>query len=1666
MPLLLFLLHRLILVQWLCAGVSLLTSAGAWAQDWPYPPGEPDSFKKVWMQSLAASRLRGTTILINQFSRAWDLPEIELSEKKALIRRLQWLHRRKLSISDASELVVTFLLQQDSDSYIRLDTDAFLNVVDTIFAQDRIDKGRNFLKYLQFLLPKGIIYENQFQRWQVSEEQYPKITFRRQFDSLGQVVKSYPALVFNQVTLTFTAGKDSSKIQASLTNVKGHLNLYDEIFVLDSGRYSWERLGENYKQIYCDLGKTEIELQRRAFKTKHAVLHYPELIKESAVPGKFEELFGFKEKPEMEAYPHFESYQGDIPVESFVEAAQYLGGVRMRGIHAFSIRIGEVPAKMWLFRPAAGSSSGDSSTKSTNTNQPVFRFEAEEIPIDKHRVDANKTAVTLWLPSGDSITHGGMNLIYDVKKRQIRLLENAKDRISWQAMRSSFHKMYLGFEALVWPMDGEVINLTSIVDAPDKDPYIQSFDYFRREVYDRKALLTEFNPLGALYEIYLGKEPKTGTGADSVFTLDEVLFYLDTLQKGRWKYQKDKLTHMLAQMEAVGYVSINRFRETVSLTPHGWQQVRAAYRKQDYDHVIFALTEPPNNEATLDYATGELTAAGIARIPLSDSQSVSITPMGTVRLGANRRMRFAGVVNSGRASLFHSSDSGFVFDYEDFKIDFINIDSLRFYPGRNMNYTLNERNAYLFSALERLKVEKVSGTLYIDNPNRKSGFYRKKEKKDSQYAKIVCNGNSFKYWRDSSAQRYEIIDSVWRKYVYDTSQVRFRLDPFEMDSLESFALSDIQFTGTFESGIFPAFADTLKPVDDRTFGVTELTPEEGFPAYDSIARFKNLIVMDEMGLHGNGELSWGAIAAAGDTFLFTPDSVMARTRKFSVMRGELLFPRQKKAGRFPAITADTVSYKWFTKKDTLIVRSLRKPIHIYDDETEFRGVLTFTPQGVSGRGTVKVGGVTISTSDTDQIIFDTDGMRFDGADFLANDAKGKTHFIAKRVRGDFAFGSQKGRCYFESKNPDTSNFWFPNHFFRSYTLNVGRFDRNSGDLELVYSDSIRTGTDSARYGPYVFLDRAGQPDLWIPAKSVYYNLNERIMKLSGADSVAIADALIFPEAGKLQIREGGLLDSLSNAQIKITNDGRVHHMTEASVKIFSGLNYTASANYQYKIPGKDGNPQVIRFSKIYVSPENITSFAETVLGAERDFYISPRMKYQGKVSLDGRQEFLNFNGKIKLEAKTPAVARLPMIEFNEKNVNPDTVVVPLDRSAVYGKVLGLQFQLRKGRVNSFYQGFLEKRPNFGSLVGYSMLLPEGIDEGLGLTFEAKTGEFKVGYKGKLLNKQHRGQVVAIQDDSARYTTQGMLNLRSFFQGVGKENKPLHIQMDVAGTFTGFNDAGGSKHAGADLLIGLSFPGMDEKWFDLIGKDFKSGAISEVYCPSVNLDDSTADGQRRIELLSELLDKENNYLDVYAVAKNPQDKAELENLRKQAEPVTSVLLAALQDKKSKSKEVNIYNFFPKNKKPQLLLRVPVKYYQNGRKMALVCNAFDNPEIELLLMGKQPIGRRIRGFFDLRVGEAFGGDGSDRKETEMRLILDVDTAAGYWMSFEFTDPNQLAINYSTMTSIALVELNKFLRKTTSKKKNKDANNIKKLYLVPPDPDARLRMHEEIQKYYQEN
>jgi len=765
-------------------------------------------------------------------------------------------------------------------------------------------------------------------------------------------------------------------------------------------------------------------------------------------------------------------------------------------------------------------------------------------------------------------------------------------------------------------MDQNFMKFSAARGSAIGNAYFESENFFNYDKFLNMMMLDDKHPLVSL------KSFAKAYGSDE-FPVEDYANYLNL----------DIITvqQLAMRMAYSGFVFYDKNIDMITIKPRLYDFLAASVNRIDYDVISFAsLTDAPLENAIFELGTYDLSINGIPEIYVSDSQNVVIYPRNNrITLKGNRNFQFNGIVQAGLLTFYGDN---FFFNYDSFKLNLQNIDSLQ------LQYLSGKRDNYGILVQEDVKnmLHSITGELLIDGPNNKSG-----RENLPQYPIFKSRENSYVYYEDKSIQNG----------VYDANDFHFQVYPFEMDSLDNFNYRDLFFKGQFVSAdIFPAFEKELSLQPDHSLGFRHMAPAEGFPVYQGKGTYYNEIWLSNKGLKGEGKLEYLTSTTLSKDFNFYPDSMNTLSTNFDITR-------QTTDTQYPVTTSLNSYIHWQPYSDKLFARQTDTVFTMFNDSTFLAGNLLLEPSGLSGNGKMDLKNSDLKSNlfryKADDIFADTSNF------YLRSVNRPGFTVLTDNINAHISYTQRMG--WFHA-NEGYSLVEFPDNRYISY-LDQFVWDMQKKELamgsakepvEVDYTDE-----DTEPEGPRFLSVHPKQDSLSFIAPLAYYDYKNNFIKAKGVKFIEVADSRIYPDEGNLVVEPDARITPLENARLRTDTLRKFHTIHSATLNILGKKYFDGMGNYDYV--DENNEVQLIHFKEIKVD-SSLQTVASGEIYESANFKLSPVYRFQGKAFLASRDSLLTYKGGVKIEHNCENME--PDWLYFQSKISPLNIFIPVSDQPV------------------------------------------------------------------------------------------------------------------------------------------------------------------------------------------------------------------------------------------------------------------------------------------------------------------------------------------------------------------------------------------------------------------
>ena len=931
----------------------------------------------------------------------------------------------------------------------------------------------------------------------------------------------------------------------------------------------------------------------------------------------------------------------------------------------------------------------------------------------------------------DSIYHTGAILKYRVSTKQL-VVERGKDGIARSAFFDSYHNNDIYADALYWRLDEPTLSMSEIPGSAAGESKFESINYFEKGRLDKYQNISDFNIINKIKQYT--EEHQTM----EIYT-DELAKYISKT------YVPETIRRTLYKLVEDGFIYYDESKEIVTVRKKTINYILNDQKHMDYDNIKM-VSEPKNStNGTIDMNTYAMNAKGVKSVVISDSNFVVIFPRKDSLIERkNRDIDFDGKMFAGRLDMY---GSGFSLNYADWKMNLANIDTML------INIPNGQFGADGWPILVPIHsyVERLTGDLTIDVKANKSGMDR-----HWTYPSLKTTDKSYVFYNRPSTQGG----------AYDKNKFLYELEPFLFDSLLAFKADEVEFKGKLVSaGIFPDIVEPIGIQKDLALGFQ--TKRTALPMYGSKGTFSNTISLDNRGLLGNGSINYLTSVTKSDHFVFLPDSTTGKAQSFDMTATTL------GGVDYPTVNGNNVGVSWKPYSDSMMVKTDSVPFKMFGKETDMTGTLVLTPKGLKGSGTVDWADATLKSGD---INFGKNKMQSDTSDFVIKSIDpNKFALSTKNVNSNIDFDKQVGD--FKSNTDDIATE-LP---YNQYRTSINEFHWDMAKKNLKFTAPAGTEAEFTSIHPK-------QDSLSFTGTSANYSLNDFILKVNQVPYIAVADAHIIPDSGKVIIEPDAVMRTLNKAKIVADTINEFHNFFNVTANVFAKYSYKASGDYTFV--SKNGTKQKINFTDIGVykdSTKHYRTYAKTTIDTAQKFFIIPKVYYTGQVNIQAPVEELNFDGYAKLQMNNPNV-KAEWFSINNNFTRDSSLIYYKDPVDPRKKpsTAGIVFEADSSDLyTAFFQAKKSSRDK-------NLFIANGI-----VYYDETAKEFVAGDPDKILNEATRGNIIKYNDATGKVYAEGKMDMGLNF-GLVDVQAAGYINTDVIKNKYDFK-----------LLMGIQFDIKDD-----------------------------------------------------------------------------------------------------------------------------------------------------------------------------------------------------------------------------------------------------------------
>lgn len=1110
-------------------------------------------------------------------------------------------------------------------------------------------------------------------------------------------------------------------------NLYGTTGTYDPLLKKWEGRggtITWEKVGLERDKTHGEVYGYGISMKSSNLNVDTVSLTTPYFSK--PILGRLNDRAFKINREEDKIFPQFLSFEKKLIIENIIENVDYIGGFSLQGNTFYGAGTNQEPARISYKK----------------NNKPFVTATATQVFLSPKKVYIPNARCNLYLNTGDSIYHPGLEFTYDLEKKNIQLLRTSSG-VGLSPFQNSYHQLYIYVPKISW--DEGTDNLSFTFDfgtsREQRLATFESMNYFNERQYDNLQGMSSMHPLVALYDYSYKYDEKTFTEGKAASSL---------------KLTIDQAKPILLELANLGFLTFDTEAKTVTLTDKTENFVRAKAGSRDYDNIVFVadlrekelkgfsdeeikkdaylksvkeLYDKQNEERRLirefgmmDLTTLDLDLEVVDKVVISEITNTVVFPENSaVKIKKNRNFNFQGWINSGKMEM-HASGVNFLYDEFKFKLLQTEKSLFRVHPLQKEDG--NNSIAMISS------ISGITGELFINDPTNRSGMKKGFEK----YPLLKSERPSHIYYNSKEVFRGS----------YDSSRFYYTLEPFVMDSLNGFSERALRFKGELVSaGIFPVIKEDIRIMPDYSFGFATKAPEGGYKFYGTEAKYENKIVLSHNGLQGSGTINYIHAHAVSKALNFLPDSTIGYA--------EFVNDPIETGVEFPDVKCSEAFIVYVPKGNVLKAQSTpKKELEFLNGEVKLRGTAFVKPDGMTGRGIMNFATATLTSDNFNYTRWD---INADTSEFnLKNNDEDLTEdplaFKTDNVKSHVSFKDRIGEFH---SNDGESTVEFPvNQYICKMDFFKWFMDDSNIEMSKAQDKDMDLSAGVDLLGPNFYSTHPKQDSLQFRAPKAKFDLKAKSIYCDEVEYMDIADARIYPDSMKVNIRKKAKLDDFHNAKIIANYITKYHTFVNCDVQVTARMSYSGKGIYPYY--DIDSNLTNFVMDKIYVD-STLQTDAYGKIPEEMGFQLSEQFDFIGNVTVQAELPTIIFKGATRIVHDCKKFDR-SWIAFSA-DIDPANIQIPIEPNMK--NMDGISLFSGMAWRNSAITDSLDIYPVFMSPLVKSddplMMSVSGL-----LQYDETAKEFQLASKDKLLNMAEKGNYISLNTESCSLHGLGKINL--------------------------------------------------------------------------------------------------------------------------------------------------------------------------------------------------------------------------------------------------------------------------------------------------------------------
>lgn len=416
---------------------------------------------------LTNYKSEANTKFLDDFAKFWQSTSLNDELRKEIIATTAQFEGRNLTADPyLTSYLKSMMVFFDSTSSVVKGFEAWNKGINTLLNRKKFPKDiilSVFESPLNISKEKAF-YSSTYIKWCLSDKE---VTYK--FDTTLY-------LSVSNSRLWYIAEHDT----VSIFGTSGVIMPFTNQYLGKGGKVFWKKAGYDTTKVFADLKSYRLNFLKSKQDFDSVNFYFTDVFK-APLLGNLTLSPNSVNTKELVYYPHFYSYNKNISITNLFDSINYKGGIAIKGHTLLGYGSKQELAKVTFIR----------------TKKPFITAQSSSFIIRSDGFSSNGASVVIRLLA-DSIVHNNKLLDFDSRGRELRLTSENQNMLTRAPYLDSYHKIGIYSEQLYWNMRKDIINFNAPFGSSESEAIFESINFFNQDMFDGLMRRDDKHPISLI----------------------------------------------------------------------------------------------------------------------------------------------------------------------------------------------------------------------------------------------------------------------------------------------------------------------------------------------------------------------------------------------------------------------------------------------------------------------------------------------------------------------------------------------------------------------------------------------------------------------------------------------------------------------------------------------------------------------------------------------------------------------------------------------------------------------------------------------------------------------------------------------------------------------------------------------------------------------------------------------------------------------------------------------------------------------------------------------------------------------------------------------------------------------------------------------------------------